>query len=92
MAARGSKVGHLGVKRHFLGAVNVPVLGHRELVDQIRICAKQDGISLRKLDKALGCGYYFETANWRRNKINLVHVARAIEFFGGTLVIEWCDR
>lgn len=87
-----SKASHLGLKRRFLGSAKVVFMGHKELVDQIRIRAKEDGISLRRLDKLLHCGYYFETANWRRNRINLVHVAHAIEFFGGTLVIDWCDR
>lgn len=87
-----SKAGHLQVKRWFNGAADVPVKGHKELLDQIRIRSKQDGISLSKLDKLLGCGCYFRTASWRRTRINLVHVAHAIEFFGGTLVIDWCDR
>ena|SRR2546423_1117849 len=87
----GSKAGHLGLKRLFNGNDVVPFAGHKELVDQIRIRSKQDGIALYKLDKTLKSGQYFGGAKWKRNKINLLYVARAIEFFG-TLVIDWCDR
>lgn len=87
-----SKAHTMGLKRWFAGDHNVPVAGHKELVDQIRIRAKQDGIPFYKLDRLLKSGQYFSSGHWRRNGINLVHVAHAIEFFGGTLVIDWCDR
>lgn len=87
-----SKAHVMGLKRWFNGAADVPVTGHKELIDQIRIRSKQDGIPLYKLDKLLGSGHYFGASQWRRTRINLVHVAHAIEYFGGTLVIDWCDR
>ena len=87
-----SKAGHLKLKRLFNGDDDVPFEGHRELLDQIRIRAKQDGVPLYKLDMQIGSGYYFRASNWKKDRINLLYVARAIEFFGGTLVIDWCDR
>lgn len=87
-----SKAAHLGLKRWFNGS-DIALEGHKELIDQIRIRSKQDGIPLIKLDKIVGSNRYFGHCNWKNNKrINFVFVARAIEFFGGTLVIDWCDR
>lgn len=87
-----SKANTMGLKRWFNGAADVPMKGHKELIDQIRIRSKQDGLPLYKLDKLLRSGHYFGASQWRRTRINLVHVAHAIEYFGGTLVIDWCDR
>lgn len=87
-----SKAGHLKLKRLFNGDDDVPFAGHKELLDQIRIRARQDGVALYKLDMQLGTGYYFRASNWKKDKINLLYVARAIEFFGGSLVIDWGDR
>ena len=87
-----AKASRLKVKRRFVGDRDVPVGGHRELVDQIRMRAKEDGIGLVKLDKLCGTRGYFRY-NWKRRQwVNLLAVARALEFFGGTLVIDWCDR
>src|SRR6266852_578367 len=82
-----SKARHMGLRREFFGDSDVPIVGHIELIDQIRLRAKQDGIPLCKIDGLLKTGRYF-MENWRRQrKVNLRAVARAIEFFGGTLVI-----
>ena len=88
------KAHHMGLKRLFTGSGDVRVKGHKELIDQIRIRSKQDGIALYKLDKVLKTGTYFGArSHWTEvSKINLSYVARAVEFFGGTLVIDWCDR
>jgi hypothetical protein len=88
-----SKASHMGLRRKFCGDSDVPIDGHRELIDQIRIRAKQDGIALGKIDKLLKLpGKYFKE-NWKRQKrVNLRAVARALEFFGGSLVIDWRDR
>ena len=87
-----SKAHVLRLKRWFSGA-DIALDGHKELIDQIRIRAKQDGIPLLKLDKIVGASRYFGHANWKTNKkINFAYVARAIEFFGGTLAIDWRDR
>jgi hypothetical protein len=88
-----SRARYLGLKKVFCGDSDVPIEGHFELVDQIRLRAKQDGIPLGKIDRLLKLpGKYFKE-NWKRQRrVNLRAVARAIEFFGGTLVIDWRDR
>ena len=47
-----------------------------------------------KLDQILKTGSYFSRSNYRviSRRIKLLAVARAIEFFGGVLVIDWRDR
>ena len=46
-----------------------------------------------RLDETLKTGRYFQN-NWKRGSksVSLQHVARAVEFFGGMLVIDWRDR
>jgi hypothetical protein len=87
-----SRARYMGLKRSFRGDTDVPIEGHMELIDQIRIGAREDGVPLCKIDAALKTRFYF-TRNWKRQKqANLRAVAKAIEFFGGKLVIDWCDR
>jgi hypothetical protein len=63
-----------------------------ELIDQIRIRAKEDGIAIRRLDQVLKTGSYF-VRGWKPQvRANLRAVARAVDYFGGTLVIDWRDR
>ena len=85
-----NKASQLKIKRRFVGDANVPLEGQKELVDQIRLRAVEDGFGLSKLDDMLGTGWYFR--DWRRRKTNFVAIAKAMEFFGGTLVIDWRDR
>jgi hypothetical protein len=84
----------LGLKRKFLGTADIRIKGHGELIDQIRIRAKEDGIALCRLDKILKTGTYFAYNSMQRinRRANLRAVANAIEFFGGILVIDWQDR
>lgn len=87
-----SKVHKLGLKRIFTGSVYLPKDGHFDLVDQIRLRAKADGIPFRRLDQELKTRGYFGN-NWNKTAhVNLRYVALAVEFFGGTLVIDWRDR
>jgi hypothetical protein len=88
-----SRARYMGLRKSFHGDCDVQIDGHKELIDQIRIRANQDGIPLGKIDGLLNLpGKYFKE-NWKRQrKVNLRAVARAIEFFGGTLVIDWRDR
>lgn len=89
------KASRAGLRKRFCGATTNQVFSNhgQELVDQIRMRAKADGITMRGLDKALGTRHYF-SYNWNRGqkRINIVRVLKAIDFFGGKLAIDWNDR
>jgi hypothetical protein len=89
-----AKASQIGVKRLWLGEHGTMLTGHKEILDQIVMRAKADGIALNKLDKILKTGCYFAKSNYRvpDRAVKLLAVARAVEFFGGTLVIDWRDR
>jgi hypothetical protein len=84
----------LKIKRKYLGDHNARLSGHKEILDQIVVRAKEDGIAIYKLDQILKTGTYFSKAHYREQSkpVNLKAVAKAIEFFGGALVIDWRDR
>jgi hypothetical protein len=86
-----SKARRLKIKRLYCGKAEISGEGNLELVEQIKMRAKQDGIPIYKLDAVLNTGSYFKY-NAHRRKANLHAVARAVEFFGGTLVVDWRDR
>jgi hypothetical protein len=86
-----NKASKLKIKRKFLSIATYRTDGHRELLDQIRIRAKEDGMTLGELDTMVGAGQYFRN-HWKRCRVNITIAMRAIEFFGGTLVIDWRDR
>lgn len=91
-----AKARRMKLRKRYLGTVsaNVPLCAHAELVDQIIIRAKADGIPISKLDKALRLPtkHYFQNRNRKQHRVNLVAVAAAVEYFGAKLVIDWCDR
>jgi hypothetical protein len=61
-----------------------------ELREAVRSRAREDGIPLCKLGAQTGCGGYFQD---RESKtVDLNKIARAVEFFGGRLVIDWQDE
>lgn len=67
--------------------------GGFELVDQVRERARADGIAYSKLDKLLDAKGYFKKEHRHAGRpLNLARVMKAVEFFGGKLVIDWCDR
>jgi hypothetical protein len=85
------KAHHLRINRKYLGRETLK--GNFELLDQIRMRAKEDGVPFYKLDQAIKSGHYFQDgARRNRKKINLRHVIAAVTYFGGNLVIDWCDR
>jgi len=75
-----------------LGGYGCELGGHREFVEQILIRAKNDGIAMYQLDRELKTKHYFQSEWKRRKMVNLFAVARALDFFGATLVIDWRDR
>jgi hypothetical protein len=87
-----SKARRLKLRKKQLG-FDGELPGLEELIDQIRIRAKQDGIPLYKLDGYSGRCRFFAKNYWRRFKvIPLQPIALAVEFFGAKLVIDWQDR
>lgn len=90
-----AKARYLKVKKRYLGATadQISFTDHADLVDQIRMRAREDGISFVRLDKALKTHQYF-ARNWKRGqkRVNLANVAKAVAFFGGSLLIDWNDR
>jgi len=60
------------------------------LHQQVRQRAKEDGIALRKLGKETDCGSYYCSRFAKREDYE--KIARAVEFFGGRLVIDWQDE
>lgn len=73
------------------------------LIDAVRVRSKEDGISLRSLDRELGTGRYFfdKSVRYARRGIkpNMSNISKAVDFFGGELVtapngattINWKD-
>lgn len=87
------KAGALRLRKKYVGHRKVMLRGMNELIDQILIRAKEDGFHITKMDKLFRTGVYFANGNYRRYKSpRLDIVAKAVEFFGGKLVIDWCDR
>jgi hypothetical protein len=88
------KAAHLKLRRIFAGNDDVWITGNMELFDQVRMRAKADGITFKHLDEITGGGDYFTLhGHGRENRsLHLRRIARAVEYFGGKLVIDWCDR
>ncbi|HEV7601988.1 MAG TPA: hypothetical protein VGO49_17260 [Bradyrhizobium sp.] len=58
-----------------------------ELREAVRARAQEDGIPLCQLGAQTGCGGYFQ--NRQSKTVDLNKIARAVDFFGGKLVIAW---
>jgi hypothetical protein len=61
-----------------------------EYREAVRARAREDGISLGKLGAQTNCGAYF--LNSKVKTVDFNKIARAVEFFGGKLVIDWQDE
>lgn len=61
------------------------------LIEQLRCRAREDGIALARIGSDIGCPTYFLT-NRAARKVDMNRIARAVEFFGGRLVIDWQDE
>jgi hypothetical protein len=60
-----------------------------DLREAVRRRAREDGVSLAGLGAEIGCGSYF----LGYNKVDdLPKIGRAVEFFGGRLLIDWQDE
>lgn len=88
-----SQARRMKLRKKYLGtSFEIDLEGHRELIDQIRIRCKADGITFKYLDKVCGRKRYFAKNNHRRQSVNLHVIVRALDFFGGKLVIDWNDK
>jgi hypothetical protein len=77
---------YLGVRK---GCRRSPLAKGLPVYDEIRARAYEDGLSMRALDSELGTGKYFQK-NYRK-KLNWKKLARAVEFFGGEMRVDWKD-
>jgi len=66
------------------------VTSSNNLFEAVRARARADGIAIGKLGAEIGCGSYF--ANTGIKAVDLSKIVRAVEFFGGRLVIDWQDE
>lgn len=73
-----------------LGLKRVRKFEPSDIIDQIRLRTREDGISTRRLCMQLNLGELFRRRPNIRPDFN--KIAKAIEFFGGRLVIDWCDE
>jgi hypothetical protein len=62
-----------------------------DIHEQIKARAREDGISFRSLAAEIGCGYSFLKPR-KPHTCDFNKVAKAVEFFGGRLVIDWQDE
>jgi hypothetical protein len=94
---------HLGVTV-FNRCAQPPIIVGEPLADAIRQRAREDGISMRGLDRELGTGGYFTNVASQRAKSGsgpyMPAISKAIEFFeaelvtgpDGTITINWKDE
>jgi hypothetical protein len=77
--------------KHGLRRPKKPATCPNELREAVRRRAREDGIPLVKLGTETGCGtYYFSSSVTKTADLN--KIARAVEFFGGRIVIDWQDE
>jgi len=97
-AAVQGRARYIGIANNeFSRARHRPKIYRIPLLDAVRLRAWEDGISLEALDKELKSGGYFRKngmrkRNKRRDYVNIWHIKKAVEFFGGELVIDWKDE
>jgi hypothetical protein len=78
-------------KARELGLKKVKTFDPTDLLDQIKSRLYEDGISSRRLAAEIGCGIGF--LKCRPNaKHDFNKIAKAVDFFGGRLVIDWQDE
>jgi hypothetical protein len=77
---------YLGIRK---GCLRRPKAKGLAVYDTVRNRAYEDGLSMHALDCELRTGKYFQdnhkkTLNWKK-------LARAVDFFGGEMIIDWKD-
>lgn len=77
---------YLGIRK---GCLQQPKAKGLPVYDAVRLRGYEDGLSMHALDSELRTGKYFQD-NYRKT-LNWKKLARAIEFFGGELTINWND-
>ncbi len=75
---------YLGVRK---GCLRRPKPKGLPVYDQLRDRAFEDGISQQALDHQLRTGKYFQDNHQRR--LDWKRLARAVDFFGGEMTINW---
>jgi hypothetical protein len=75
----------IGIRRE------TPVLpAANDLRDAVRKRAREDRVPLDRLGAEISCGAYFSQRHSKGCDFN--KIAKAVEFFGGRLVIDWQDE
>jgi hypothetical protein len=68
-----------------------PATSPHELREAVQRRAREDGVSLTQLGIQTDCGgHYFRSTSSKSADLN--KIAKAVEFFGGKLVIDWQDE
>jgi hypothetical protein len=62
------------------------------LIDEIRRRAREDRISFHAVGVQCGAGRQFLLYSRKSQNIDMNKVVRAVEFFGGRLIIDWQDE
>lgn len=75
-----------------LGLKKVKAFDMASLYEQIRARAREDGVSLLALAAQSGCGLHMLRPGRKPGVDNFNKIAKAVEFFGGRLVIDWQDQ
>lgn len=77
-------------KARNLGLKKTKKFDPNDLLDQIKLRAKEDGIGLKSLAREIGRSESIFRRPRRRWNFN--NIAKAVEFFGGRLMIDWQDN
>ena len=74
-----------------LGLRKARTIDHVDMLEQIRLRAREDRINGKKLVAEVGCGnFIFRRRSNSRMDYN--QIAKVVDFFGGRLTIDWCDE
>jgi predicted Fe-S protein YdhL (DUF1289 family) len=80
-----AKAGNLGLKK-------TKKFDPADLLDQIRLRAREDAISLNNLANEVDCSASLLKRRPKGRRLNFNNLVKIVEFFGGRLVIDWQDE